>query len=76
MNQKLKPFLVVGVFWLALFLFVIAGYSGDFGSVMTGFAVSENGKASPVGLQSIAILFLFFTNLVTLFFLVREIAKH
>jgi len=77
MNKKLKPFLIVGVFWLALFFFVIAGYSGGFGSI-TGFAVKD--VSSPAanqafGLQSVAILLLFFTNIVTLFFLVREMAE-
>ena len=76
MNPKLKPFLIVGVFWFALFIFVIAGYSGTFGNTITGYAVSENGETTPIGLQGIAILMLFFTNLVTLFFLVREIGKH
>lgn len=75
MDSKIKPFLVVGVFWFALFLFVIAGYSGSFGTTITGFAVKENGSATSIGVQSVAILFLFFTNLVTLFFLVREIAS-
>lgn len=75
MDKKIKPFVIVGAFWLALFLFVVAGYSGSFGTAITGFAVKENGAATPIGMQSVAILFLFFTNLVTLFFLVREIAK-
>ncbi|MBD3164565.1 hypothetical protein GF323_05145 [Candidatus Woesearchaeota archaeon] len=73
MRDRIKPFLVVGVFWIVLFMFVLAGYSGSFGSI-TGFAVNENPDSPVFGLQSLAILILFFTNIVTLFFLVREMA--
>jgi ABC-type dipeptide/oligopeptide/nickel transport system permease component len=79
MNKKLKPFMIVGIFWLALFFFVIVGYSSGIGlTPITGFAVSEGNKEIAVealGVQSIAILILFFTNIVTMFFLVREIVK-
>lgn len=74
--EKAKPFIVVGVFWLAIFLFVVAGYSGSFGiSLITGSAVNESGQATSVGLQGLMILILFFTNIVTLFFLIRVMAK-
>jgi hypothetical protein len=76
MNKDLKPLLIVGGFWLALFFFVAAGYSGNLGfTAVTGNAVNEDGSVTPLGIQTIAILILFFTNLVTLFFLVRAIAK-
>ena len=75
MDKKLKPFVIVGIFWIALFLFVIAGYSGSLDSSITGFAVSDASAAPPLNMQGIAILLLFFTNLVTLFFLVREVAN-
>ena len=76
MNRKVKPFVIVGVFWLALFFFVIAGYSGSFGfETITGYAVSENGSTTPLGAQAVAILILFFTNIVTMFFLIREMAN-
>jgi hypothetical protein len=76
MNPKLKPFLIVGGFWFLLFLFVMAGYSGDFGSAVTGYAIyNKDGSASPMGLQSVIILVLFFTNLISMFFLVREMTK-
>ena len=75
MNHRVKPFLIVGVFWVALFMFVLAGYSGTYGlSGITGFAVNEQGAATPLGYQSMAIIILFFTNILTLFFYVREIA--
>jgi len=74
--EKAKPFIIVGVFWMAIFLFVVAGYSGSFGvSLITGSAINESGQATPVGLQGIMILILFFTNIVTLFFLIRTHAK-
>jgi hypothetical protein len=76
MNRKIRPFLIVGAFWFILFVFVIAGYSGNIGQGITGYAVYEDGKMTPMGGQSLAIVVLFFTNLVTLFFLVREIAKE
>ncbi|MCK5283655.1 MAG: hypothetical protein KAK00_09705 [Nanoarchaeota archaeon] len=72
-NKKIGPFVVILVFWVALFLFVMAGYSGSLGiETITGFAVMEDGTPTPMGAQSIAILILFFTNLVTMFFLIRE----
>lgn len=75
MNKHAKPFMIVAAFWFALFFFVLAGYSGSFGSI-TGFAVSNAQEAAfPLGLQSIIILVLFFTNLVTIFFLVREMGE-
>ena len=75
MNRKVRPFVVIGAFWLVLFFFVVAGYSGSFGmSPITGYAVNENGTATPLGVQAIAILVLFFTNIVTMFFLIREMA--
>ena len=75
--KEAKPYIVVGVFYAAIFLFLIAGYSGSLGfDVITGNAVAENGKATSVGIQGLMILVLFFTNLVTLFFLIREKAKR
>lgn len=72
MNPKVKPFLIVGVFWLALFFFVIAGYSGSLGfTAITGNVVNEDGSPTSLGAQAMAILILFFTNIVTLFFLIR-----
>ena len=74
MDKKVKPFIIVGAFWLALFLFIMAGYSGSFGfNAVTGFAVNENGASTPLGAQAIAILVLFFTNIVTMFFLIRTL---
>lgn len=76
MNRKVRPFIVIGAFWLALFFFVIAGYAGNFGLItITGNAVNESGSTTPLGAQAIAILILFFTNIVTIFFLVREMAN-
>jgi hypothetical protein len=76
MNRKLKPYLIVGAFWFALFFFVIAGYSGALGpNIITGFAVAEpvtTDQGMAFSLQSLAILILLFTNIVTLFFLIRE----
>ncbi len=75
MNKRAKPFLIVGAFWLALFLFVMAGYSGSLGvNDITGFAVAQDGRPTSVGLQAMIIVILFFTNLLTLFFYIREIA--
>ena len=76
MNKKVKPFIIVISFWFVLFIFVIASYSGSFGfGDVTGLAVAKDGSPTPLGVQSIAILVLFFTNLVTLFFLIREMTK-
>ncbi len=73
MNRNIRPFVIVGVFWVGLFLFVIAGYSGSLGiQGISGFAVKEDGSASALGVQSIAIMMLLFTNIVTMFFLIRE----
>ncbi len=72
--KKAKPFIIVGAFWFALFIFIIGAFSGSFGfDAITGYAVKEDGTPTPLGIQSIAILILFFTNIVTLFFLTREI---
>jgi hypothetical protein len=76
MNKDVRPFVIVFVFWVALFLFVAAGYSGSLGvDVITGYSVLEDGSASPFGVQSFIIMLLFFTNIVTMFFLLREKAK-
>ena len=75
--KKAKPFVIVGVFWAALFLFVMAGYSGGLTSI-TGFAVSNltsEGSNNLIEVQAIALVILFFTTLVTLFFLAREMAN-
>ena len=74
--HRIKPFLIIGAFWLALFLIVVANFSGNLGvSALTGYAVNENGTATPIGVQGIMLLVLFFTNIVTLYFLAREKLK-
>ena len=76
MEKQLKPFLIIGGFWLALFLFVVAGYSGSFGiTEITGNVINEKGSTTPIGAQALIIIILFFTNITTLFFLAREIAN-
>ena len=76
MKSKVKPFVIVGAFWLALFFFVMAGYSGSFGlTAITGNVVKESGATTPLGAQAMAIMILFFTNIVTMFFLVREMSS-
>jgi hypothetical protein len=75
MDGRAKPLLIITGIWFGLFIFVIAGYSGNLGiSAITGNVVNESGTMTGVGVQSLIIVVLFFTNLVTLFFLTREIA--
>ena len=71
MDKKAKPLIIVGAFWFAAFLFAVAGYSGSFNAI-TGFAVSENPTPDAMNLQGLIIVVLFFTNLVTMFFLIRQ----
>lgn len=76
MDKRLTPLIVIGVFWLALFLFVTAGYSNSIGiTTITGNVINANGTTTPVGAQSLVIVVLFFTNLVTIFFLIRAYAE-
>ena len=71
-----KPLIIVGAFWFAIFVFMIAGFSGGFGvNLITGYAVDESGQATNVGLLGMMVLVLFFTNIITLFFLIRSHLK-
>jgi len=72
----MSPLLIVLSFWGFGFFFVLGAFSGSWGfSGLTGYAIF-NGQATQLGAQSIAILILFFSNIVSIFFLVREMAKN
>lgn len=71
------PLVIALAFWVAGFLFVLAGFSGSLGFLgVTGNVVAnENGVTVSSGAQNIAILILFFSNIVTLFFLIRALSN-
>ncbi|MBS3136570.1 hypothetical protein J4401_06480 [Candidatus Woesearchaeota archaeon] len=68
-----RPFVIVGVFWAALLLFLLSAYSVGTGvNLVTGYAAMDGWERSYSNMQSIAIIMLVFTNLVTIFFLAKK----